>query len=83
MPCARLRWCLLPAFPLQLCSAPRLPACRPLAPAQTNVLGTYPFHWHLVGDASGQVATDNSVYRWGGVGGGVARGRQAGQGRAG
>ena len=31
--------------------------------AQNNVLGAYPFHWHFAGDASGQMATDNSVYR--------------------
>ncbi|KAI3428632.1 hypothetical protein D9Q98_007455 [Chlorella vulgaris] len=30
---------------------------------QFNVIGAYPFHWHMVGDASGQLATDNSVYR--------------------
>ncbi|PRW44355.1 G8 domain-containing [Chlorella sorokiniana] len=30
---------------------------------QNNVLGAYPFHWHFAGDASGQMATDNSVYR--------------------
>lgn len=30
---------------------------------QNNVLGAYPFHFHFVGDASGQMATDNSVYR--------------------
>ena len=38
------------------------PSARPLC-LQMNVIGAYPFHWHLVGDASGQVATDNSVYR--------------------
>ena len=32
-------------------------------PPQNNVLGAYPFHWHFAGDASGQMATDNSVYR--------------------
>lgn len=37
-------------------------SCMPL---QTNVRGAYPFHWHMVGDASGQMATDNSVYRCG------------------
>lgn len=31
---------------------------------QNNMLGAYPFHWHFAGDASGQMATDNSVYRW-------------------
>jgi hypothetical protein len=30
-----------------------------------NVRGAYPFHWHLVGNATGQLATDNSVYRYG------------------
>ncbi|KAI3430644.1 hypothetical protein D9Q98_005237 [Chlorella vulgaris] len=30
---------------------------------QINTIGAYPFHWHMVGDASGQMATDNSIYR--------------------
>ncbi|KDD75714.1 hypothetical protein H632_c535p0, partial [Helicosporidium sp. ATCC 50920] len=30
---------------------------------QLETLGAYPFHFHLLGDASGQFFTDNSVYR--------------------
>ncbi|MGL4177984.1 MAG: G8 domain-containing protein [Dermatophilaceae bacterium] len=30
---------------------------------QEGVLGRYPFHWHLVGDASGQYVRDSSIER--------------------
>ena len=42
-------------------------ACRHLAAAcalTSNIKGAYPFHWHFVGDAAGQMVTDCSAYRW-------------------
>ncbi|KAL4433088.1 hypothetical protein ABPG77_006515 [Micractinium sp. CCAP 211/92] len=30
---------------------------------QSNIVGAYPFHWHMVNNATGQMATDCSVYR--------------------